>query len=213
MAAAADVIAGVFTSPLVEGSFAGVCFDSSPENLGVVAEIVAGSPSAVNLVVNSETGTLPSIVAQPQDSNARPNGTFEVGALPTSLVYQWRREGIALSDGPTGTGSTVAGSHAANLTIYQAGPTDAGMYDVVVTNACGSVVSDGAQLRICPSDLNNDGLVDDSDFVIFLAGYNILDCSDPGMAAGCPADLNSDGLVDDADFSIFVVAYDQLLCP
>ena len=65
----------------------------------------------------------------------------------------------------------------------------------------------------CLGDLNNDGQVDDSDFVVFVYAYNILDCADPTMPAGCPADLNSDHVVDDADFSKFVVAYDALICP
>ena len=64
-----------------------------------------------------------------------------------------------------------------------------------------------------PGDLNSDGQVDDSDFSIFVVGYDMLDCADPNMTPGCPADLNNDGLVDDADFSIFVVAYNELLCP
>ncbi|MBX3387919.1 MAG: hypothetical protein KF691_00540 [Phycisphaeraceae bacterium] len=65
----------------------------------------------------------------------------------------------------------------------------------------------------CPGDLNGDGLVEDTDFVIFVAAYNILDCADPSMPAGCPADLNSDGFVDDADFVLFVAAYNDLICP
>lgn len=65
----------------------------------------------------------------------------------------------------------------------------------------------------CPGDLNSDSVVDDADFSLFAAAYNLLDCADPAMPAGCPADLNSDALVDDADFSIFVVAYDALVCP
>lgn len=65
----------------------------------------------------------------------------------------------------------------------------------------------------CPGDLNNDQMVDDADFSIFVVAYDILDCADPSMTPGCPADLNADALVDDADFSIFVVAYDALLCP
>lgn len=65
----------------------------------------------------------------------------------------------------------------------------------------------------CPGDLNGDDLVDDSDFVLFLAAYNILDCADPSMPAGCPADLNSDGVVDDSDFVLFVAAYNELVCP
>ncbi|MGH7245038.1 MAG: DUF642 domain-containing protein [Phycisphaerales bacterium] len=65
----------------------------------------------------------------------------------------------------------------------------------------------------CAGDLNGDQQVDDSDFVLFVNAYNILDCADPTMTLGCPADLNLDGVVDDADFTIFVIAYNALLCP
>lgn len=65
----------------------------------------------------------------------------------------------------------------------------------------------------CPGDLNNDGFVDDADFVAFAGAYNILDCTDPAMPAGCPADLNADGVVDDLDFVVFASAYNDLLCP
>lgn len=65
----------------------------------------------------------------------------------------------------------------------------------------------------CAGDLNSDGLVEDSDFVIFAAAYDLLDCQDPSMPAGCPADLNADGIVDDSDFVLFAAAYDQLVCP
>ncbi len=65
----------------------------------------------------------------------------------------------------------------------------------------------------CPGDFNSDRQVDDSDFVIFLAAYNLLDCADPSMPSGCPADLNSDNAVDDSDFVQFVGAYNDLVCP
>ncbi len=65
----------------------------------------------------------------------------------------------------------------------------------------------------CPGDLNGDSQVDDADFVIFAAAYNLLVCEDPSMPAGCPADLTHDGLVDDGDFVEFVQAYDRLICP
>lgn len=65
----------------------------------------------------------------------------------------------------------------------------------------------------CPGDLNNDAMVDDADFVLFVAAYNVLDCADPAMPLGCPADLNADGFVDDADFVLFVPGYDALVCP
>jgi len=82
------------------------------------------------------------------------------------------------------------------------------------------VLTPGASLQFCSSalyapckgDLNSDGLIDDSDFTLFVAAYNILDCAEPTMPAGCPADLNDDGFVDDADFTAFVVGYNQLVC-
>ncbi|MGH7242404.1 MAG: dockerin type I domain-containing protein [Phycisphaerales bacterium] len=65
--------------------------------------------------------------------------------------------------------------------------------------------------RSCAADLNNDALVDDSDFVIFASAYNDLLC--PALPGLCPADLNDDGQVDDSDFVIFAGAYNELLCP
>jgi hypothetical protein len=70
-----------------------------------------------------------------------------------------------------------------------------------------------AQGQPCTGDLNCDNLVNDADFAIFVAAYDLLLCSDPAMPPGCPADLNRDGFVDDSDFQIFVVAYNELLCP
>ncbi len=56
----------------------------------------------------------------------------------------------------------------------------------------------------CPADLNDDGAVDDSDFVRFAASYNLL--LDP------VGDLNLDGATDDTDFVLFAAAYDELTC-
>ena len=65
----------------------------------------------------------------------------------------------------------------------------------------------------CPADLNGDGVVDDSDFVMFADQYAYLDCADPAMPGYCRADLNGDGIVDDSDFVLFAQAYEQLVCP
>ncbi|MBL8887709.1 MAG: hypothetical protein JNK16_13705 [Phycisphaerales bacterium] len=64
----------------------------------------------------------------------------------------------------------------------------------------------------CPSDLNGDVAVDDSDFLLFMVHYNLLACADQSMPIGCPSDFNNDGNVDDSDFLIFIAAYDALLC-
>ncbi|MBL8875828.1 MAG: hypothetical protein JNM86_08545 [Phycisphaerae bacterium] len=57
----------------------------------------------------------------------------------------------------------------------------------------------------CPGDLNGDGQVDDSDFVMFAGYYDAL--VDPR------GDLNGDGLTEDNDFVIFASSYDALVCP
>ena len=70
-----------------------------------------------------------------------------------------------------------------------------------------------APVAWCVGDLNLDGLVEDTDFVVFAQAYGVLDCADPLMSAGCPSDLNGDNIVDDADFVIFAGAYSALVCP
>jgi hypothetical protein len=57
----------------------------------------------------------------------------------------------------------------------------------------------------CPADLNDDGFVDDADFVRFAESYNLL--LDP------VGDVNQDGVADDADFVLFAAAYNELICP
>ncbi|MBL8876140.1 MAG: esterase-like activity of phytase family protein [Phycisphaerae bacterium] len=57
----------------------------------------------------------------------------------------------------------------------------------------------------CPADLNEDGIVDDADFIRFAQSYDLL--LDP------VGDLNLDEATDDQDFVLFASAYDQLLCP
>lgn len=66
---------------------------------------------------------------------------------------------------------------------------------------------------VCIGDLSHDGQVDDADFQLFAAAYNLLDCADPAMPPGCPSDIDGDGIVDDADFQLFVIAYNAVLCP
>lgn len=70
-----------------------------------------------------------------------------------------------------------------------------------------------SQPPACPGDFNEDGLVDDTDFLTFFPQYNILDCADETMPNFCSADLDFDGFVDDADFIKFLASYNNLLCP
>lgn len=65
----------------------------------------------------------------------------------------------------------------------------------------------------CAPDLDADGIVDDTDFVLFAQQYDLFACDDPAMPAGCSADFNRDGVVDDVDFVLFAQAYDFFACP
>jgi len=59
------------------------------------------------------------------------------------LTYQWRKDGVPLSDG-----GTISGATTPTLTIDPVAFTDAGFYDVVVTDSCGSVASNTATLAV-----------------------------------------------------------------
>lgn len=97
------------------------------------------------------TPRCPAFAAQPTDLSAW-SGTLAcisvttTGATPIS--HQWRRNGVNLSDGPTGTGSTINGATTESLVISSPGAADQGTYDCVATNACGTTTSTGAALTI-----------------------------------------------------------------
>lgn len=62
-----------------------------------------------------------------------------------------------------------------------------------------------APAAYCAGDFNDDGFIDDTDFVLFAAAYDQLN-----TGAG---DLNFDTFTDDTDFVLFAVAYNALVCP
>lgn len=82
-------------------------------------------------------------------------------------------------------------------------------WSVSATNRGGTALSPSGvwsfQVRgLC--DINIDGFVDDTDFVLFATAYDLFETPD--------GDFNGDGFTDDADFVLFANAYDALLaCP
>jgi hypothetical protein len=110
-----------------------------------------------------------------------------------------------------GPGGVISGATTAVLTIAGVSAADAGSYDVVVSNSCGSATSAAAELTVrsvwARGDLNCDGLVNNFDIDPF-----VLALSDPtAYAAAFPecdrtnADVNEDGRVDNFDIDPFVV--------
>lgn len=97
------------------------------------------------------TPRCPSFTAQPQPlvtwaGSVAGFGVSISGAAP--FAYQWRKDGVDLLDGPTGTGSTISGATAPALKILRPGAADVGSYVVEVSNACGAVTSAAADLTL-----------------------------------------------------------------
>jgi uncharacterized repeat protein (TIGR01451 family) len=92
-------------------------------------------------IVEVTTGTAQAPVVSTQPANqaaciGRPV-TFSVTATGSGLSYQWRRNG-----------NNISGATAASFTIASVAASDAGSYDVVVSNACAMVTSNAATLTI-----------------------------------------------------------------
>ncbi len=174
---------------------------------------VAGGLAAANGVARYKPATsfAPIIVAQPSSVTTCISSTALISVTPASgdgpYAYAWRKAGVPISVVLNPSAAT------ATLSLANISASDADSYDCVISNSCGVTTSNPASLTVCVADLLCDQQVDDSDFVIFAAAYDILLCSDPFMPPGCPADFNADGIVDDLDFVIFAAAYDELLCP
>ena len=200
-------------------------------------EVIAGSWYE-NAIIRWTSDNRPWIARHPVGQSASLGATVTFSAFPATgyagLTSSWEIEtssgsGIyePLAEGPMpGAESAVVSvtpldpSHrpgASVLTISNVSLSLSGRHvRASISNSCDSATSNPALLSIagaCPADLNSDTVVDDSDFVLFLVGYNILDCADPSMPSDCPADLDGDSLVGDQDFIVFIAAYNELSCP
>jgi hypothetical protein len=114
----------------------------------------------------------PVIMAAPVDQHALSGSLarFSVGvsgSLPVS--FQWRCNGVALTDG-----DRITGAQTATLNIAAAGIEDLGVYTVLVHNAYGSVTSAPANLTLIlrPPDITSDP-VDQSVFSGAPASFSV----------------------------------------
>jgi hypothetical protein len=95
---------------------------------------------------NAALPVAPAIAIQPQSLTVT-NGSAAAFAVTATgsptLHYQWQLNSTNLSDG-----SNISGSATAALSLVAAGATNAGSYDVIVTNAYGSVTSSVVTLNV-----------------------------------------------------------------
>ncbi len=141
-----------------------------------------------------------------------PGGSVSFTASATGtgpLAYQWRRAGVPLVDGPTGSGSTISGSATPTLTLTGLGAADQASYDVLVTNACGSAASASALLTFCYANCDCSSgtpALSAADFSCFLTRFR---AGDP--YANCDGSTGTPSLTA-ADFSCFLSAF-RAGCP
>ncbi len=98
------------------------------------------------------------ITAQPSSAPSVTSGsTASLSVTATNwytnsnITYQWQLNGTNLTNGITGTGSTISGATSATLNVSNAGSSDAGTYTVVVSNPGGSVTSSNSVLAVSSS--------------------------------------------------------------
>jgi hypothetical protein len=132
----------------------------------VVVSNSAGSvtSSAATLTVTAASSA-PAITTQPVSQSAAAGGsvTFTVAASGTApLTYQWRKGGTAIS-----------GATSASYTIGSVASTDAGNYDVIVSNANGSVTSATVSLSVSTTTTTSSAL-SAAAYTSAMAFYNTL---------------------------------------
>lgn len=109
---------------------------------------------------------IPGVQAQPQSVTVEEGCMAALGVTASStkpLSYQWRKNGIAIPD-------------ATRATLISQGATleESGMYDCVLTSACGSVTTQPAFLTVrprCVGDSNRDGQRNFQDLNEVLSGF------------------------------------------
>ena len=107
-------------------------------------EYATGSGSLTVLVQPA-----PTITQQPVSLTKYPSETavFTVGVSGNApMFFQWSRSGVGLQDA-----GNISGANSNTLTLASITSTDAGDYDVVVTNSIGSVTSVVATLTLLPT--------------------------------------------------------------
>ncbi len=95
----------------------------------------------------------PSGQPQSRTNNAGTRATFTVAATGSPLNYQWRLNGVDLTDGPKIFGS-ISGSTSPSLSLSNVLAADAGSYSVAVFNSADSVVSSAAVLTVIDPAVN-----------------------------------------------------------
>ena len=119
---------------------------------GVTASDRDSAVNGIQLVLNAPNpGSPPAITANPQQTVGPAGGTvtLSVAASGNNLTYQWRKNGVNLSNG-----GHVSGATTTVLKITALDASDEASYSCAVFNPAGSVVSKSASVKISTYNIN-----------------------------------------------------------
>jgi len=195
-------------------------------NSYTINAVATGDIGSYDCVVTNDCGSVPSnaatlavntgpqISGQPasQSVAAGSSVSFTVTATGSgTLSYQWRKGG-----------TDIGGATGSTYTIDSVTTADAGDYDCVVTNGCGSVPSDAATLSVSPAvcvgDANCDGTINWRDIDYLVAAQNDNVSAWTALFPGGPSctianvDVNGDEHVNWRDIDPFI-ALMNTSCP
>lgn len=176
----------------------------SPPDRGIV--MYGGRSADGPLGVLSDTNVLvlhfPQIINTAAGPERCLHGTLELAvsaaAFGDSYALRWRRNGQPLNDQLSASGARISGSTTNYLRIESTTTAESGVYDCVVTSACGSATSEPVTVRICIADANCSGSVSFEDLFAYLSRW---------FFRGLDADVNQDRMVTLQDLFDYLAAY------
>jgi hypothetical protein len=184
------------------GSSEGVLFDRVLPQGGLEWTLLVHAGELVSWPIRYING-YPHADIQPRDVLTCSGGDpeFFLGVTNTLAppTYRWSKDGVELSDGPTGHGSVISGSSSPLLRVESARAQDEGEYTCrAVNGTCGEVASAPARLTVCVAEFDCNGSLDFFDYLDFISAWSAMDPR---------ADITGDGQVDFFDYLAFVEAF------
>ena len=182
--APSTTVVGVYSGPIASGDFNG----DGLADVGAADDYPFEGGVAV--LWSSRTGE----VTVPPTASVLVGSTVSISAAGGGLAaesYQWRRDGAPLADG-----GAISGARTATLTIDPAAFADAGIYDVLVTDACATAASNPTMVSVEFADVPVSN--------IFHA--DIITIATSGITAGCGgANYCPSALVNRAQMAVFLL--------
>jgi hypothetical protein len=184
---------------VINGELDNVFFVGEALSVERLAEIEAGG--------SREIANCAMILQQPTPALTCPRQEARLSVKASGrggLNFQWQKlvTGVYVDvvDRTLSEGSIVSGSNTDTLTISNAGALGDGTYRVVVWNDCRRVISNSADLNVCPADFNCDDFIDLFDYSDYVTAFEV---------GNVLADINGDGFIDFFDYTAFITLFEM----